>query len=300
MASRNLKLAVGLTAGAALLTACGSVAQDQATGTVHVVASTNVYGDIAQTIGGGQVTVTSLLSSPDQDPHSFEANPRTALAVSQADLLIENGGGYDDYMQRLQKAGNSNAPVINVVDLSGKKASVGNLLNEHVWYDLPTVKKFADDLATRLGQQDSAHAVLFEDRARQFTTKISALAGREAALRTSYHGTPIGITEPVPLYLTAACGLVNKTPPHFSAAIEEGNDVSAPVLQQTLNLYRDRKVRALFYNVQTGGPMTDEVKAAAKDAGIAVVPVTETLPTGKDYLDWMADNITALAAAVTK
>jgi zinc/manganese transport system substrate-binding protein len=287
----------------ALLSACGS----SSTGSVpkgdrpvRVVASTNVYGDIAESIGGSEVSVTSILSDPAQDPHSFEANPRTALAVSQADLLIENGGGYDDYLERLQKNGQAGAKVINVVDLSGKSVEAGEQLNEHMWYDLPTVKSLVGDLAKRLGRLDPDNAREFTRRAQRFGETLGGLSDREASLRAANQGTAIGITEPVPLYLTEACGLVNKTPEAFSEAVEEGDDVSAPVLAETLDLYRQRKVQALFYNVQTSGPITEKVKAAAEAAGVAVVPVTETLPPGAHYLTWMSVNIDALERAISR
>ena len=71
------------------------------------------------------------------------------------------------------------------------------------------------------------------------------------------------------------------------------------VLRQTLALFGDGQVRALVYNAQTSGPETDEVLDAARAAGVAVVPVTETLPDGEDYLGWMRDNLDAVVAALS-
>jgi zinc/manganese transport system substrate-binding protein len=263
-----------------------------------VVASTDVYGDIAKQVGGGDVAVTSILTNPDQDPHSFEANPRTALAISKADLIIENGGGYDDYMETLRAAHNKSAPVLNVVDISGKKAPAGGELNEHVFYDFPSMQKLADQLAVKLAALDPGHTADFSTRAKAFDAKVATLIAREAALRPSLQGKSIGITEPVPLYLTEALGLTNATPAAFSAAIEEGEDIAPSVLQQTLDLYTTKKVGALVYNEQTSGPITAKVQAAAKAAGIPVVGVTETLPAGEDYIAWMTGNLEALGAAL--
>ena len=287
----------------ATLTACGSSGGSDATGDtgkLNVVASTNVWGDIANQVGGSRIDVTSLLTSPDQDPHSFEANPKTALAISKARVVIENGGGYDDYMDTLLKASGSKATVINAVKVSGKTAPQGGELNEHVFYDFPTVKLMANTIAADLGKADPTYAAEFTKNAATFNTSIDKLIDREGEIKTAAAGTPIAITEPVPLYMTAAVGLVNKTPAKFSEAIEEGDDMSATVLDETLALYRDKKVKALVYNEQTSGPVTEKVKAAAKRAGIAIVPVTETLPTGDDYLEWMSSNLGALATAVSK
>ncbi|MFL6157471.1 MAG: metal ABC transporter solute-binding protein, Zn/Mn family [Marmoricola sp.] len=296
-----LALPAVLLASAAALSGCGS--DDSAKGAssssrIDVVASTDVYGNIAEQVGGARVDVTAVLTNPDQDPHSFEANPRTTLAISKADLLIENGGGYDDYMDTLRKAHNPSAPVINAVDLSGKSAPSGGELNEHVFYDFPTIQKVADEIAAKLGAADPVHASDYTKRAAAFDDEVGKLIDRESVLRPELQGRSIGITEPVPLYLTEALGLVNATPAKFSEAVEEGDDVAPQVLQDTLNLCTDKTVSALVYNEQTSGPITEKVESAAKSAGIPVVGVTETLPSGTTYLTWMSGNLEAVATAL--
>ena len=283
----------------AALTGCtaGSAADD---GKIRVVASTNVYGDIASTIAGNAVEVTALMSDPAQDPHSFEASAQSQLAVSKADILIENGGGYDDFMDTLRTGSkNTKATVLNVVDLSGKKATGGEL-NEHVWYDFPTVQKLTTALTDALSKADPAQKATFAKNAEAFSGKLAALQNREAQLKATYAGEGIAVTEPVPLYMLESSGLVNKTPEKFSAAIEAGTDVSPLVLQQTLALFSGHQVKLLAYNEQTSGPETERVMAAAKAAGIPVVPVTETLPKGKDYVGWMNANLDAVGAALAR
>ena len=289
-----------LAATAALaLAGCSSGASGD-DGRIRVVASTNVYGDIATTIAGDAVDVTSLMKDPAQDPHSFEASAQSQLAVSKADILIENGGGYDDFMDTLRTgAKNDAATVLNVVDISGKKPVDGEL-NEHVWYDVPTIGRLTDALVTALSKADPAQKATFEKNAAAFTTGLDALEKREAELKAKYAGEGVAITEPVPLYLLDAIGLDNRTPEKFSEAIESGNDVSPVVLQETLRLFTDRQVRLLAYNEQTSGAETTRVLAAAKQADIPVVPVTETLPSGKDYLSWMNANLDAVAGALAK
>ncbi|MFJ9543883.1 metal ABC transporter solute-binding protein, Zn/Mn family [Streptomyces sp. NPDC101225] len=307
--SRRLALITG--ASLALLAGCGSssdsgsdksTAQGAASSSkVKVVASTNVYGDIAEQIGGDKVDVTSVMSNPDQDPHSYEANTQNQLSLSKAKVVIENGGGYDDFVDRMLGSGNnSSAEVINAVKVSGRTAPKGGELNEHVWYDFPTVAKIADRIAAALGKADPANAATFTKNAETFKGKLAGLEAKEADIKKKHGGEAIGITEPVPLYLTEASGLVNKTPAEFSEAIEEGDDVSPKILQETVALYSAKQVKALVYNAQTSGPQTEKIENAAKAGGIPVVPVTETLPNGKDYLGWMTANVDALASALDK
>ncbi|WP_411759816.1 metal ABC transporter solute-binding protein, Zn/Mn family [Streptomyces tunisiensis] len=304
--SRHLALTGGLCL--ALLTGCGSSTDSgegggdsAAPSPVKVVASTNVYGSIAAQIGGDHVEVTSIISDPAQDPHSYEADTRNQLAISKARLVIENGGGYDDFVDRMLKSGdNTSARKINAVEVSGKQAPAGGELNEHVWYDFPTVAKVADRIAAALSKADPDDAASFEKNAETFKAKLTPLESEEAQIKKEHAGEGIGITEPVPLYLTEASGLVDRTPEEFSEAVEEGDDVSPKVLKETLALYSGGNVRALVYNEQTSGPQTEKVKKAAESAGIPVVPVTETLPKGEDYVRWMTSNVNALSDALTR
>ncbi|MFF0082105.1 metal ABC transporter solute-binding protein, Zn/Mn family [Streptomyces canus] len=307
--SRRLVLFVG--ASVTLLAGCGSSSDSRSDGSasaapaasskVAVVASTNVYGDIVSRIGADKVSVTSVISDPDQDPHSYEAGTQNQLALSKAKVVVENGGGYDDFVDRmLQSAGNSSAEVINAVKVSGRTAPKGGELNEHVWYDFPTVAKIADRIAAALGKADPANAATYTKNADAPKADLKPLEAKEAQIKKEHGGEAIAITEPVPLYMTGASGLVDKTPTEFSEAIEEGDDVSPKVLQETLALFTGKQVEALVYNAQTSGPQTEKSEQAAKAAGIPVVPVTETLPSGKNYLAWMTGNVDALANALAK
>ncbi|MGN9763536.1 metal ABC transporter substrate-binding protein, partial [Streptomyces sp. SD31] len=203
-------------------------------------------------IGAGKVEVTSIISDPDQDPHSYEANTQNQLALSKAKVVIENGGGYDDFIDRMLRSGdNSSAEVINAVRVSGKTAPAGGELNEHVWYDFPTVAGLADRIATALAKADPDDAATFTAKAKDFKEKLKPLEAKEARIKADHGGEEVAITEPVPLYMVEASGLKNATPEAFSEAIEEGDDVSPRTLQETLALFTGKKVNALVYNEQT-------------------------------------------------
>ena len=268
-----------------------------ASGQVQVLASTNVWGDVAAQIGGEHVAVTSIISDPSADPHSFQSSARNQLALSKAALIIENGGGYDDFMQTMLASAASSAPVINAVDVSGLAPADGEL-NEHVWYDFPTVTKVADEIATRLASIDPANSSAYQANAARFDQSVADLSTQVAAIKAAHDGAPVAITEPVPLYLLDAAGLDNVTPGEFSEAIENETDVPAAVMDQTLKLFSTKQVKVLVYNEQTSGPQTEQVVDAAKAGGIPAVPVTETLPDGQDYLSWMQANIRALSQAL--
>ncbi|HEY0119637.1 MAG TPA: zinc ABC transporter substrate-binding protein [Cellulomonas sp.] len=284
---------VGLVGLALPLAACSPAPGPGQTGGLAVVASTNVWGDVVNQVGGSLVSVTSFISSPSVDPHSYEANARNQLALKKAVLVVANGGGYDDFVDTMVASLDSPPPVLHAFTIAATDED-----NEHVWYDLQTVRDVADEVATRLSEIDPADAATFAANAKAFGAQIADLEQQVADIKQKAAGTPVAITEPLPLYLIDAAGLDNLTPPEFSAAIENETDVPPAALADTLALFSGHRVRALVYNSQTTGPQTQSVLAAAKSAGIAVVSVTETLPSGVGYVEWMQRTVTSLREAV--
>src|SRR5579875_2410572 len=270
VAAGTLALACALTS-----TACSVNYRDNGS-RPRVVASTDVYGNVVRAIAGNSVRLTTFITGAGRDPHTFEADARDELAVARADIVIENGGGYDDFVDRLRAAVPSSATnpvVLNAVALSGRR--VGPNFNEHVFYDLPTVVRLAhrlDAVLSRLRPSDQAR---YARNTARFVSRLRGLQHREAHLRAIAAGTGVAITEPVPLYLLKACGLVNRTPRAFSTAVEDDTGISPDVLARTVALFADHSVRALVYNAQTAGPETSRVLDAARAAGIPAVPVTE-------------------------
>lgn len=310
ISARTTTLAVAAFAVAALttgtLTGCspsasGDPASSSASGRIDVVASTDVWGDVAKQVGGDKVDVTSIIDDPDKDPHEYQASGQNQLALSKAEIVVVNGGGYDDFVDEMLSALRTKPVVLNAADVSGydQHPSDGEF-NEHLWYDFRTVDKVAQHLATAYAKARPADRSTFEANAKRFEASVSALQDTEAQLKRQYAGKGVAITEPVPLYMLNAIGLVNKTPEKFSEAIENDTDVAASVLQQTLDLFSSRSVALLAYNDQTSGVQTQKVVDAAKANDIPVVPVAETLPAGKTYLTWMRANLDAIGAALGK
>lgn len=302
-------------AGAALMllvAGCSSNSAGQAptpAATVEVTTSTDVYGDVAQAIGGDRIHVTPIIHSVSQDPHSYEATAQDKLAVSKAKVLIENGGGYDDFFKTLVgDSSTGDQRLINVTDLSGLAPQAGlaspgaapetHEFNEHLWYNFQTMAATADAITEELSRVDPGGASSYAANADRFKAGLGKLKDRTAGLKASHEGEAVAITEPVPLYLLEAAGLLNKTPEEFSHAIEEGQDVPVTVLQETQDLISGKAVKMLAYNDQTEGPQTKKLKDTATAAGVPVVDFTETLPEGKNYLQWMGENVDHLEKAL--
>ncbi len=291
-----------LTLGLAGCSAGSSADTADASEGVSIVASTNVYGSLAEAVGGEFADVTAIIDSPDKDPHEYQADGQNQLSLSKAQIVIENGGGYDDFVgTMLSAAKNSDATVLNVADLSGYDQNPADgEFNEHLWYDFPTMTKLVDALVAELSALDAGDASVFQANGESVKAQLATLEAAETDLEAKYAGTGVAVTEPVPLYLLEAAGLTNRTPDAFSEAIEEDTDVPPTVLQETLDLFDTHAVKLLVYNEQTGGPQTDAVIEAAKKNGIPVVGVTETLPDGVDYFGWMKANLDAVSTALAQ
>jgi zinc/manganese transport system substrate-binding protein len=295
---RSLAIVVAAVSATGALAACGSAGG--ASADISIVASTNVYASIAEALvkglPPGEVAVTSILSDPALDPHSYEASARNELALSRADLVIANGGGYDGFVKTLEDAAGVSPVTIDAVRLSGHADDAE--LNEHVWYDLPTMARVARRIERFFAATHPDAGRVVSRNAGAFLAGLRTLEATEAGIKASHGGTGVAITEAVPLYLLQACGLVNRTPAEFSQAVEEGTDASPRVLETMLDLLRGHQVRLLVYNEQTGGPQTDQVIAAARSSNVPVVAVTETLPEHTDYLRWVGALLDEITAAL--
>jgi zinc/manganese transport system substrate-binding protein len=308
-----------LTGLSLLLSACSTTAggQQEGSGAIEVVTSTNVYGDIVREIGGDKVNVKALITKASQDPHSYEATTQDKLAVSKAKLVVENGGGYDDFIHKLADDSNlGHENIISAVEVSGlapeEEPAAGSTaeedehghahdhgaFNEHVWYSLDAMTKLADAVEAKLAALEPASAPAFQTNAAAFKQEISGLKAQVTGLTPTAGQAPVAVTEPVPLYLLEAAGLVNKTPADYTAAIEEDSDVPPAVLKEATELAGSKDIKFLAYNTQTEGPQTQALKKAAEAAGVPVLDFSETLPDGKTYVQWMSANVDGIKQAL--
>lgn len=268
---------------------------------VQVVASTDVYGAIVEAVGGERVAVTTMINSPTADPEQYEATPADAVAVAEADLVIGNGEGYDDWLPQLVEAAGGERTVLQATEVSGLADQVpeGEEFNEHVWFSLPAVQSLADRVAEELGTLSPDDAATFTDNAANFNEQVDELQTRVDQIRAQHEGRRVASTEPLPIYLLDSAGLVNEAPEEFMESSEEGTDAPAAVVQEMLALFGADPVGALLLNTQTQTAATDQVAQAAEAAGVPVVPVNETLSEGAtDYVGWMGGQIDALADAL--
>ncbi|BBX00231.1 ABC transporter substrate-binding protein [Mycolicibacterium moriokaense] len=291
-------LVVATAVGLAIATAgcAGQDASQQKPASPAVVASTDVWGSVAEAVTGDRATVTSILDSAVDDPHSYEATPANAAAIADASLVVFNGGGYDHWVEDVL-ANNPNVPTVDAYSLLPGAAPGAN---EHVFYDPATAKAVAAQIADRLATIDATSADTYRANAAAFARTADEILTLERAIGQEHPGASVVATEPVAHYLLTNAGLTDKTPEGFANAIEEDTDPSPADLAAMLDLINTRQVSALLHNPQTETAVTKQLRDAAERASIPVVTVTETLPEGTDYLTWQRQTVEQLASQLDK
>lgn len=294
---------MGLTAivwcliGSTTLTGCGALGSGHPRAAA-VVASTDVWGSVARAVAGGHVTVTSIVTGAQTDPHAYHASPADAAAITDAALVVYNGGGYDPWVDTVL----AGRPGIQSVDayslLASRAATTDRPPDEHVFYDLSIAKSVAALVADRLVTIDPDNAADYQANAAEFCRGADAIAISEHAIASDYPAAGVIVTEPVVHYLLQASGLVNRTPPAFTAAHENESDPSPADMAAVLDLINHRQVSALLVNPQTSSAATTGLQAAARRSGVPVTEVTETLPSGTDYLTWQRNTVDQLLIAL--
>ena len=248
-------------------------------------------------VGGGYVQASAIMSNPNTDPHSFEASIAVAREVGNARLVVQNGIGYDGFMNTIESAvPSSGRTVIDVQRLLGLPDSTPN---PHLWYDPATMPRVADAIAAALSAIQPSHAAYFAANAAAFAASLKPLTAAIASFKAAYPGATVAMTEPVADYLLTALGADNLTPWTFQADMMNGVDPSPQNVAAQRALFTQHKVRVFLYNQQVTDTFTQSFITLAEQNHIPVVGVYETMPApGYDYQTWMRTEVQDLRNAV--
>jgi zinc/manganese transport system substrate-binding protein len=292
-----------LVALAALLAGCGATGDGVTPGgAIVAVGAENEYANVIGQVGGRYVQVSAIESNPNTDPHTFEASPSVAETVDAARLVVQNGVGYDTFMEKIESGSggvgsNSSRRVIDVQRLLGLPDSTPN---PHLWYKPQTMPAVATAVAADLAAIEPAHAAYFKARAAAFVRSLAPWTAALAQFAREYPRTPVATTEPVGDYMLEAAGTVNLTPFSLQADIMNGVDPAPQNVTLQDGLFAGHSVKVFVYNQQVTDSVTQSFLAAAEREGVPVVGVYETMPAGYDYQSWMLAEVRALRRAVAE
>jgi len=282
-------------AGCERATTSGSA---NSTSVISAVGAENEYANVLSQIGGRYVHVSAILDNPNTDPHTFEASPQVAQEVSSAELIVQNGVGYDSWINKIESASpNGHRRVITAQNVLGLPDSTPN---PHLWYDPKTMPAVAKVMAADLSALQPSHAGYFRANLARFDTSLRPWLAAIAQFKAKYPGTQAATTEPVADYLLAAMGIINRTPFRFQADIMNGVDPAPEDIALENGFFSKHQVQAFCYNQQVVDSLTTSIRQNALKDGVPVVGVYETMPMpGYDYQSWMLAEVDAIQKAVT-
>jgi len=259
---------------------------EQALSKIRIVAAEEFYGEAARAVGGENVEVISVLKGSNIDPHHFEPTPDISRQIHEANVIIYNGLGYDDWMENLIGASDKSKEVI-VVGKDVAEKQEGD--NEHVWYDPATMPKLVSVLADLFSRMDPANEDSYRQGAREYLESLAPLNELVARLKQAEPVT-VAVSEPVFDYMLNALNYtVNNE--MFAKAIEEETDPSPADLARLTDDIKNRRIRFFVHNVQTESPIVQNMVNLAKAHQIPVIEVSETAPQGKSYIEWMTEQL---------
>jgi zinc/manganese transport system substrate-binding protein len=288
--------ALALTAAGCGSSPTGANSADSST-VISAIGVENEYANVLGQIGGRYVHVSSILNNPNTDPHTFEASPAVAREVSGAELIVQNGVGYDSWINKMEQASpNSKRKVIVAQDVLGLPADTPN---PHLWYSPRTMPAVARVMAADLSALAPAHKAYFQANLTAFDHSLTPWLNAIAAFKAKYPGITAATTEPVADYLLTAMGIKNLTPFTFQADIMNGVDPTPQDISLENGFFTKHQVKVFCYNQQVVDSLTTSIRETALKAGVPVVGVYETMPTpGYRYQSWMLAEVQAIQKAV--
>ncbi|WP_208422870.1 metal ABC transporter solute-binding protein, Zn/Mn family [Latilactobacillus fragifolii] len=291
MRKKGLEIMAGILLLMLLVAGCGH--STKKTNGMQVVSSLDFYGEAARAVLGQQGHVTSIINSPSLDPHSYEATTNDAKRVAKADVVIQNGLGYDSWLNKVVKSVHPDDQTVLTVSQLMQQS---NGANEHLWYDLKTMPTLTKRLVTEFSKRDPQHKATYQQNGAAYLKKLAVLNGQLQQLKARAKGQQVAVSEPVFDYALADMGYTVANQ-HFAKAIEDGTDPSPKDITTMRDLIKNHQIAFLVINKQEESPVIKQMHELADRQGVPVVQVTETLPAKKTYLTWMQQQFDAVRKA---
>ena len=254
---------------------------------IQVVSTLNFYGEVAKAVGGNKVQVTDLIDNPNEDPHDFEPTTKTAKTLLNAQYIIKNGAGYDEWVKKITP---DHAKTISVSDLAHKKDGD----NPHLWYNVDNMEQLANHLAADLGNKDVNNKKYYQKNAQEYVKKLRPIKQQIKDIKQKSNNQFIAVTEPVYNYTLQQLGyrIIDQK---LALDIENETDPAPKAIGQLQSEIKKHKIAFMVNNVQTENKVTKDLLQLAKVNKIPVVNVTETMPQNKDYPTWITNQLNQIS-----
>jgi zinc/manganese transport system substrate-binding protein len=267
------------------------------TSPVRVLAVENFYANLVNQIGGQCVTTTTILSDPDADPHEYQPSANDARSYSVAQLVVEDGLGYDDFSDKIIATLPTRPGLVKAGDVLGLQVGA----NPHVWYSAGYVDQIRGAILSNLTQLAPGASSYFDAQSAALDQEFTVYRNLINQIASQFGGTQVGATESIFVDMAYTTGLSLISPAEFMNAVAEGNDPTARDVATFQNQIQNHQIKVLVYNTQTVTPLTEQLKALAQQNNIPIVGVSETMPLGaQTFQGWHATELKLLLQALQK
>jgi zinc/manganese transport system substrate-binding protein len=295
LASLSLTACSGTGSGDQPATSSGDAARC-AGGLLTVTVSVSQWGDLVRQLGGDCTTVTTVLNSAAADPHDHELSAGDLAAFEKADLVVVNGADYDPWAAQAVAGLDPKPPIVSAAKVAGLPDGG---VDPHLWYDPQIVSETAAAISAELKKLSPDAAAVFDQRAGAWQAGLRPYLDELTALRAVTAGRTYAATETVFDRTARAIGLRDVTPEGYRSAVSNESDPAPGDLAAFQAALRDGSADVLIYNTQTQGSLTNQLRAAADDAGVPVVEVTESPPDpGGSFVAWQLAQLERLSEAL--
>ncbi|WP_238397112.1 metal ABC transporter solute-binding protein, Zn/Mn family [Corynebacterium godavarianum] len=273
------------------LTACGTQgsessgnattgASDEGADAAAMVATTQVWADVASAVTGDEVP--AIIDNPSTDPHDYEPTAADLAEIAQANTVVANGGAYDAALYNAAKGNLITAlepTEAHDHDHEHEHGEEGHEHehgeeNEHIWYSTEAIRSVAEQIGGN-----------------PIDDKLAGIDESLAALPEAH----VIQTHPIADAIVEESALVDATPESYRHATLNHSEPSAAAVAEALEAIKDADI--LINNSQSPNAVSERLVAAAKEAGVPVVDITETPQDGKNFFDYFQEVLDQLNAA---
>jgi zinc/manganese transport system substrate-binding protein len=275
------------------------------------------WGDVVRSLAGDCADVTTVVDSTAVDPHDFEPTTGDLAAFEDADLVVVNGAGYDSWASAAIESLDPAPVVVDAAEVAGveggdhgeeshadeegghaedEHAAGGN---PHVWYSPDAVQATADAVTAALTDLSREAAAHFTEAADAWAAALQPYRDAIGDLQATAAGRNYAATETVVDPLATELGLTDATPPGYRDAVSNETDPAPGDIAAFETALGDGSVDVLVVNTQTEGSIPASLRAAAEDARVPVVEVTESQPADAgSFVAWQLEQLRQLSDAL--
>ena len=249
---------------------------------LKVITTISILEDMAKNVGGNKVEVTSLVGF-DGDAHVYEPSPKDIKKVSQADVIITNGLGFEGWLSRITQQAEFRGIVVvaaSGIQPIGKERdedhSTGTV-DPHGWHDVSNAIIYVENIAKGFESADRKNKKYYEDESKKYISKLKAL---DAEIKAKFKKIPKEKRKVITShdafgYYAKGYGLQFLSPQGVSTESE----ASAKDVATLIRLIKSENIKAVFVENVTDPRLISQI---SKEGGVKL--------GGKLYSDALSKN----------